>query len=105
MSSTHGGKEETARKRAIVHVLRLYERPLKQVVYLPMALPFVATGVAMIYSAVIRSKEPTLARIFALALGGFSVASFGLGSVVFLYSVGRRLLRPHLVGQPANRLP
>lgn len=76
------------------HVLRFYVNPLKQVVYLPFSLVFVAAGLALIHSA-----KPTPVGQYVLALGYLSVAFFGLGSCVLLFSVGRSLLRPRPVLQ------
>jgi len=79
------------------HVVRLCERPLNGIATLVLAIPFVAVGAAMMYSAVIRSTASILGRVFMLALGGLSVAFFGVGSSVYLCSVGLRLLRPRPV--------
>jgi hypothetical protein len=75
------------------HVLCLYERPLKGIATLLLAIPFVAVGAAMMYAAVNRSAAPMLGRVVMLALGGLSVVFVGVGSIVYLCSVGIRLLR------------
>jgi hypothetical protein len=46
------------------HVLRLYVNPLKQAMYLPLSLLFVAAGLALILSA-----KPTPVGLFPLVLG------------------------------------
>jgi hypothetical protein len=82
------------RNKAMGHVLRLYENPLKQVVYIPGSLLFAAIGLVFI-----RASRPTPVGVFLLALGCLSVAFFGLGGVALLISVGYHLVRPRLVLQ------
>lgn len=97
--------EEAERKRTVDHALRLYENPLKQVLYLllnlAMSLFFVAAGFLFVAAGLvlIRSSKPTPVGLFVLALGLLSVVFFGLGGLVLLVSEVRRLLRPRPVLQ------
>ena len=75
------------------HTLRLYSNPFKQSLYLLVALGFVAAGLLML-------RDPQFSADTAHAVMAYlCIGFFGLGSVVFLYSITRDLLVRHPVLQ------
>jgi hypothetical protein len=75
-----------ARRLAVDHTLRLYRNPFKQLLYLLVSLGFVAVGVWMFSDPKVRADTPR--TVIAYLTVGF----FGLGVVVFLFSLARALL-------------
>lgn len=75
------------------HTLRLYGNPFKQSLYLLISLGFVAAGLLLLRSP--KYSAGALNVVMAYLCIGF----FGLGSVVFLYSMARDLLVRHPVLQ------
>jgi len=75
------------------HTLRLYSNPFKQSLYLLISLGFVAAGLLLLRGP--KFSADALNVVIAYLCIGF----FGLGSVVFLYSMVRDLLGRHPVLQ------
>jgi hypothetical protein len=72
------------------HTLRLYSNPFKQSLYLLGTLGFVAIGVVLLRSA--KFSTGGLSAVIVLVMACLCIGFFGLGSVVFLYSMARDLL-------------
>lgn len=68
------------------HMLRLYNSPFKQSLYLLGSLSFVAVGLLLLSEPKFRASTPNV--VMAYLCIGF----FGLGVVAFLYSMARDLL-------------
>ena len=102
-----------ARRLDVDHTLRLYGNPFKQSLYLIGSLGFVAAGLLLL-------RDPQFsADTVHVAMAYLCIGFFGLGTVVFLYSLARDLLmrRPVLqvdargwtyhstLGRQAQRVP
>jgi hypothetical protein len=81
------------RRLDVDHTLRLYSNPFKQSLYLLGSFGFVAAGLLLL-------RDPKFsANARNVVIAYLCIGFFGLGSVVFLYSMARDLLVRHPVLQ------